>query len=91
MKSLVGDYPNNYLSFIPIEARLGSNHVVSQFDSNGGWVYHPNVKQPPDMFYPKILDRHSALQISYEPVQIMISKHGYMLNGHSRPGFTPVG
>ncbi|HEY0828446.1 MAG TPA: L,D-transpeptidase [Bacilli bacterium] len=79
IENLIGDYPDNYLSFIPNEVQSGSNHVASQFDGKGGWVYHPYAEEMPAMFYPNTPDELSALRIPFQPIQIVISKNDYSL------------
>jgi lipoprotein-anchoring transpeptidase ErfK/SrfK len=79
IESLINDYPNNYLSFIPNEMLSGSNQVVDQFDGMGGWVYHPLASELSSMFYPNISDEPTALQAPYSPVKLLISKKEHSL------------
>jgi lipoprotein-anchoring transpeptidase ErfK/SrfK len=79
IESLINDYPNNYLSFIPNEMLSGSNQVVDQFDGMGGWVYHPLAGELSSMFYPNITDEPTALQSPYSPVKLLISKKEHNL------------
>ncbi|MBD0383059.1 L,D-transpeptidase family protein [Paenibacillus sedimenti] len=73
---LVQDYPNNYLSFIPMEASSGANQVYTQFDGNGGWVYNPSEKELDQMFYPNV---DGAEAVPYEPLYIAINKDEHHL------------
>jgi hypothetical protein len=79
IERLLSGFPNNYLSFIPNEARSGSNQVVDKFDGHGGWVYKPSAKELSLMFYPNTLDELSAKQIPFSPIKIVISKKDYKL------------
>jgi lipoprotein-anchoring transpeptidase ErfK/SrfK len=79
IENLIGDYPNNYLSFIPNEAHSGSNQVTAQFDGTGGWVYHPLANGLSRMFYPNISDEATAMQAPYSPVKLLISKNEHTL------------
>jgi lipoprotein-anchoring transpeptidase ErfK/SrfK len=79
IESLIKDYPNNYLSFIPNEIGSGSNQVVDHFDGSGGWVYHPHASELTRMFYPNITDEPTALQTPYSPVKLLISKAKHSL------------
>jgi lipoprotein-anchoring transpeptidase ErfK/SrfK len=79
IERLISDYPNNYLSFIPNEILSASNRVMDHFDGSGGWVYQPQSAELSSMFYPNIIDQPTALQISYSPLKLLISKKAHSL------------
>jgi lipoprotein-anchoring transpeptidase ErfK/SrfK len=94
IENLIADYPNNYLSFIPIEVQSGSNQVAAQFDGTGGWVYHPLADGLSNMFYPNISDEATALQVPYSPVRLLISKKEHTLllvTGSTVLAIKPIG
>ncbi|MEC0232487.1 L,D-transpeptidase [Paenibacillus alba] len=71
LESLLQDYPNNYLSFIPIEAETGSNEVSAAYNGQGGWVYDGKAAEPEQMFY---ANAAGVGRIPYDPVHIEINK-----------------
>jgi lipoprotein-anchoring transpeptidase ErfK/SrfK len=79
IENLIGDYPNNYLSFIPNEVQSGNNKIAAQFDGSGGWVYNPLAKGLSSMFYPNIIDEATAMQAPYSPVKLLISRNEHTL------------
>ncbi len=70
------DYPNNYLSFIPLEAVTGSNEISTVFNGRGGWVYDPNAADVEQMFY---ANAAGVGRVPYEPVHIEINKAEHQL------------
>ncbi|BFT71766.1 L,D-transpeptidase family protein [Paenibacillus sp. P36] len=76
LDALLQDYPNNYLSFIPMEATTGSNGISEAFTGDGGWVYAPDAANPSRMFYANSAD---VQDIPYEPVHIEINKKEHQL------------
>lgn len=76
LDALLQDYPNNYLSFIPLEATTGSNGISEAFTGKGGWVYAPDAANPVQMFY---ANSPSVQDIPYEPVHIEINKEEHQL------------
>lgn len=81
LSDLLGDYPGNYISFVPNEAYTGSNGVSQLFDGNGGWVYDPESSTPERMFYPNV----PGVDVAFEPVSVRISKQGRTLELVSGP------
>ncbi|SDN74732.1 L,D-transpeptidase catalytic domain [Paenibacillus sp. yr247] len=71
LDSLLQDYPNNYLSFIPLEVNTGSNDISSVFNGRGGWFYDATAADITQMFYANSADVERVL---YEPVHIEINK-----------------
>ncbi len=83
---LVGDYPDNYLSFIPLEAVSGSNQISGKYNGQGGWVYDRNAAGIAEMFYPNIPGAAKGMGknvngniLPFEPVEIIVSKNDYRL------------
>ncbi|MFD0697011.1 L,D-transpeptidase family protein [Paenibacillus sp. GCM10027628] len=76
LESLLQSYPNNFLSFIPLEAETGSNQIHAEWDGSGGWVYHPSAAQVDQMFYPNVIGANS---VPYEPLHILINKDEHRL------------
>jgi hypothetical protein len=72
---LLKDYPNNDISFIPLEVISGKNEVVEAFTGEGGWVYDASSETIEEMFYPNIDYEH----IPFHPVTIVIGKSDYTL------------
>ncbi|RHW37595.1 L,D-transpeptidase [Lysinibacillus yapensis] len=52
LSDLTQDFPNNYISSIPVNTKSHKNHVKVSFDNTGGWFY-----SPPEDF---TLDHHSV-------------------------------
>ncbi|MBP1995293.1 L,D-transpeptidase family protein [Paenibacillus eucommiae] len=73
---LLQDYPNNYLSFLPLESRSHSNAVRADYDGKGGWVYNDTSSELSSMFYPNV---ELEAGLPYEPVQIQIVKSDHSL------------
>jgi hypothetical protein len=71
LDSLLQDYPNNYLSFIPLEAATGSNGISARFNGQGGWVYDATAAEISEMFY---ANSAGVGPVPYEPVHIEINK-----------------
>lgn len=40
-QTLMGSFPNNYISSIPPDTAFFKNQIESEFDNSGGWVYSP--------------------------------------------------
>jgi tetratricopeptide (TPR) repeat protein len=76
ISQLLQNYPQNYLSFLPLEASTHSNSVRSTYNGDGGWVYDGSAQNPNTMFYPNINEGKS---IPYEPFHILISKKEHAL------------
>ncbi|MBP1961671.1 L,D-transpeptidase family protein [Paenibacillus aceris] len=76
LEALLQDYPNNYLSFIPLEAATGSNGVSAAFTGKGGWVYTPGAADLAQMFY---ANSEAVANMTYEPVHIEINKDEHQL------------
>lgn len=74
---LLKDYPNNYLSFLPIETESGSANVRAVFDRGGGWVYDPSAEEPSAMFYPNTSTGKAAY--SYVPVTLTVDPSAHAL------------
>ncbi|RFU69544.1 L,D-transpeptidase [Peribacillus saganii] len=47
LTDLTDSYPNNYLSFIPLDELHSTNKEVSVKDNTGGWVYTPYLLETP--------------------------------------------
>lgn len=77
LESLLGDYPNNYLSFIPLEGSTGSNGVLASYNGQGGWVYEPGAADPVHRFYAN--SAAAGVNAPYEPVHIEINKAEHQL------------
>ncbi|NEW06587.1 L,D-transpeptidase [Paenibacillus sp. SYP-B3998] len=73
---LVQDYPNNYLSFIPVETSSRSNTIHTSYDGSGGWVYDSAADQLKTMFYANV---PSGDSIPFEPLHIEINKAQHRL------------
>ncbi|WP_409252095.1 L,D-transpeptidase [Bacillus sp. SCS-153A] len=96
LESLVNDYPDNYLSFIPKELFLGSNQVAPTLSGNGGWIYHKDAQNIAEMVYPNIMDSSSkeAIHIPFNPVEVVIDKSAFTLMVKNSPyimSTAPVG
>ncbi|NOV02985.1 L,D-transpeptidase family protein [Paenibacillus planticolens] len=76
LEALLQDYPNNYLSFIPLEASTGSNGISATFTGTGGWVYTSGAADPAQMFY---ANSEAVANTPYEPVHIEINKAEHQL------------
>ncbi|MDF2660673.1 MAG: hypothetical protein K0Q94_3464 [Paenibacillus sp.] len=81
LSDLLGNYPANYISFVPNEAYTGSNGVAQSFDGKGGWVYDAAASTAERMFYPNV----PAVDVDFEPVAVRISKQDRMLELVSGP------
>ncbi|MFC0213986.1 L,D-transpeptidase family protein [Paenibacillus chartarius] len=100
---LAGDYPNNYISVLPIEPVSGKSHVTGTFDGLGGWVYDRNAEEASAIFYPNV--QGSYEKFPYEPYRIIVDKASHKLRlaaaggvalleqtvGLGRDGATPTG
>lgn len=73
---LLKDYPNNYLSFLPIETESGSANVRTVFDRSGGWVYDPTAEEPSAMFYPNTI---KGTAFPYVPVKLTVDPSAHAL------------
>lgn len=71
LNALLQDYPNNYLSFIPLEAVTGSDDVSTVFTGRGGWVYDSGAADAENMFY---ANSAGVRGVPYEPIHIEINK-----------------
>jgi hypothetical protein len=78
VEHLVGDYPSNYLSFIPNEVMSGSHQVFNQYNGQGGWVYNRQANQISQMFFPNI-PAYKGSHIPFEPIEIIVSKEDFSL------------
>jgi hypothetical protein len=76
ISQLLFDYPDNYLSFIPLEGISGHNLVSDHYTGEGGWVYNSRALLIAEMFYPNV---ESAV-IPFHPVAIFISKEDYSMS-----------
>jgi hypothetical protein len=86
VENLVGDYPNNYLSFIPNEVVSGKNQVFNQFNGQGGWVYNREAKEISEMFFPNTPAYSSpSSPIPFNPVEIIVLKDDFSLVVKSDP------
>ncbi|CAM4322952.1 L,D-transpeptidase [Paenibacillus alkaliterrae] len=77
LDQLTGDYPDNYLSFIPNEAGTGTNRVHGSYNGTGGWVYNNDTADVEKMFFPN--RSGEAGRIPFEPLAIVVSKQNYKL------------
>lgn len=75
---LLGDYPNNYLHFIPDEPFSQSQIIVENWDGTGGWVYNPSGNSMEERFYPNVPEFQEA-KMPYTPTEIWINKAQYKL------------
>ncbi|HZG84936.1 L,D-transpeptidase [Paenibacillus sp.] len=75
IRELLGDYPDNYLSWIPIESASGSANIADRFDGSGGWVYTPEAEILEQAFRPNTV----GIATPYAPVEIIVSKSDYRL------------
>lgn len=97
LDKLVGDFPSNYLSFIPIEAFSMSNNVSHTYTGSGGWVYNQHAEDVSQMFYPNTPDYKPDLHLitlPYFPIEIIIDKAEmmlYLINGPYLLEHKPVG
>ncbi|CAG7632950.1 L,D-transpeptidase family protein [Paenibacillus allorhizosphaerae] len=75
------DYPHNYLSVIPMEARSGSADVRTVFNGRGGWVYDRAETEPERMFYPNTepADLAELGRLPFHPVTVTIDTAEHML------------
>ncbi|MGM0843580.1 MAG: L,D-transpeptidase family protein [Bacillota bacterium] len=87
LNELAGDYPDNYLSFIPKELHRSSNQIFSSFSGQGGWVYNRDAETIEEMLYPNIMDSSSkgAIHIPFTPVEVVIDKSEFTLMAKSSP------
>jgi tetratricopeptide (TPR) repeat protein len=76
LNALLQDYPNNYLSFIPLEAVTSSNDTSTVFNGRGGWVYDSSAADVEQMFY---ANAEGVGRVPYEPVHIEINKAEHQL------------
>lgn len=76
LNALLQDYPNNYLSFIPLEAVTGSNDISTEFNGRGGWVYNFGAADVEQMFY---ANAAGVSRVPYEPVHIEVNKAEHQL------------
>ncbi|MBP1156771.1 MULTISPECIES: L,D-transpeptidase family protein [unclassified Paenibacillus] len=74
---LLKDYPNNYLSFLPIETESGSANVRTVFDRSGGWVYDTSADEPSSMFYPNTAADTAAYP--YVPLTLTVNPSSHSL------------
>lgn len=74
IERLTQNYPDNYLSFIPMEAHSGSANVRTVFNGRGGWIYNPAEMDPERMFYPNLEPEELAAlgRLPYAPVTVTI-------------------
>jgi hypothetical protein len=83
INDLVQDYPNNYVSFIPLEALTRSNAVSTRLDGTGGWVYNASAGELSEMFYPNlpslIGDDLGGSSDAFKPLHILIHKKSHSL------------
>ena len=89
---LMGDFPNNFLQFIPLEPVSGINRVVSAYDGDGGWVYDQFAIRLEEIFFPNVAN--VEVNIPFQPIEIWISKIGYelyLVNGEYIIAQIPVG
>lgn len=99
---LLQDYPNNYLSFLPIETESGSANVRTVFDRSGGWVYDATADEPSSMFYPNTAADKAAYP--YVPLTLTVDSSTHSLRlaagplllaeapvGLGRDNLTPAG
>lgn len=82
IEKLLQDYPNNYLSFIPIEADSGSNEVTEVYNGDGGWVYDPKATDVSHMFY---ANSSRGAEVPFDPIHLEINKAEYQLKLVSGP------
>lgn len=73
---LLADYPNNYISYIPLEAQSGSNTVKGTFDGQGGWVFDPAADTMEGAFYANV---PGGMGVPYSPMHVEISKAQHRL------------
>lgn len=71
LTELLQDYPNNYLSVLPVEAVSGSNKVAEVYDGGGGWVYDPQANELTAMFY---ANTAGVVVAPYDPIHIEVNK-----------------
>ncbi|MCI3927156.1 L,D-transpeptidase [Paenibacillus sp. TRM 82003] len=79
IQELLADYPDNYLSFIPMEPTTNSALVTVEQHGDGGWIYDPSSTEPQRIFRPDL-----EWNPPYFPVEVMVvkSKHTlYLMNG----------
>ncbi|NOU85801.1 L,D-transpeptidase family protein [Paenibacillus sp. LMG 31460] len=76
LNALLQDYPNNYLSFIPLEAVTSSNDISTDYNGRGGWVYDSSAADVEQMFY---ANAEGIGRVPYEPVHIEINKAEHQL------------
>ncbi|BCB06061.1 L,D-transpeptidase [Bacillus sp. KH172YL63] len=89
---LASDYPDNYLSYIPIEVITGTNSVTDLFTGQGGWVYNPHASQIADMFYPNApANPLHPSPVPFSPITITIDKSAFSLIVSSPPYILSAG
>ncbi|SDC01618.1 L,D-transpeptidase catalytic domain [Paenibacillus sp. UNCCL117] len=85
---LLQAYPHNYLSFLPEEARSGSDDVRTFFDGSGGWVYDRNAASAEAMFYPnttlteggqELAGPQTAAELPFEPVKLWVNRTEHLV------------
>jgi lipoprotein-anchoring transpeptidase ErfK/SrfK len=74
IQELLGNYPANYLSHIPLEMITETSEVNSEYDGTGGWVYEPDHRQIEEIFRPNI-----PLNIPFYPIEIIVNKEDHSL------------
>lgn len=80
IKSLMSEYPNNYISFIPNEAVSGKNVVHEKYDGQGGWVYNRLAGNVSTMFYPNIPEYIAdPPSMAFKPFEIVVVKEDFSL------------
>jgi tetratricopeptide (TPR) repeat protein len=95
VRALASNYPDNYLSFIPVEPESGSDRIVSVYDGSGGWVYRPSAGEPGTMFLPNVPGLFSLQEEQqFQPVHLLVDKRSHtlqLLMGEKSYLQTPVG
>ncbi|MFC5452983.1 L,D-transpeptidase family protein [Paenibacillus aestuarii] len=76
VEALVQDYPQNFLSFIPVEPNSSSNVIHLAEDDSGGWVYDPFADGLDHIFYPNV---SGGSEMPYEPFYINVDKQAHNL------------
>jgi len=75
--ALVQDYPQNFLSFIPVEPNSGTNGIHTASDESGGWVYDPFANELGHVFYPNV---SGGNEMPFEPLYINVDKQAHLLD-----------
>jgi len=75
IRELLGDYPDNYLSWIPAESSSGSAKIADRYDGSGGWVYQPDARSLELAFQPNT----DGVAVPYAPIEVIVSKADYRL------------